>query len=459
MKIPFIGSTKLHPSITANNQLSINCYEVPSEGGVSEASLVGSPGTYLYEDIPAGESRGLITCFDRIYAVIGTTLYEVEDGSYTDFGTVAGTGRVGMAYDDNYLVIVTGTGNPGYTFDPYAGTPTATPIADDDFNGADTVTYLEGFFIFTIGDDTWFTSDLFDATLYTASNQARNIRIPDKTLNMVGDHGELFAFNERSIDVWYLTENIDFPWEQNKAASIERGCYAKWSIVTEDNTIFFLGDDLMVYRLNGYTPNIISDTGVGTSLSNCSHSNLVNAYAFIYTDHGHKFYQLTVPNEVTWVFDVATKKWHTKKHYDLETHHAFDYVFFENQHIILDSRDNGKVLVMDRTEYQDVDTDLVLIRRGQFATNEDKILHWKKIKISMETGKGLALDDANIKIRHSDDRGKTWKGEKTLSYGKSGEYDKQVIRRHCGSSRVRQWEIEISEPYARNIHDVFGVVT
>jgi len=464
MRLPLLGSTKEHPSIVCNNQKSINWYPVPSDGGVSSFGMIGSPGTLLFGSA-AGEARGIVKYGEECYVVTGTSLSKIDvNGTATTIGTVAGAGRVGITTGSGWIVITTGANNPGYMYD---GT-TFSQITDSDFPGGDTVSFIDNFFVFSSTDnDQWFISDLTSTTgfgpaqMFTADQVATNIRKGDKTLNMVPDHGELFAFGDDGIDVWYNSANVDFPFDRNDSAAIERGCKAKWSIAADDNTLFFLGDDLIVYRMNGYNPQRISDVSVEKALSSYPDADLKNAYGFIYTDHGHKFYQLTVPNRETWVYDVATQQWHNKKHFDLPTHHAFDYIKCYGKHLILDSRGNGQVHEMKRSYYDDNGTVLRSERNSQFVSKNDDRIRWKKVKIAMETGVGLPTgqgSDPIIMVRHSDDRGRTLKNEKQLKFGEGGRYKKQVIRRHAGSSRIRQWEFAVTDPVPRNIADIYAVI-
>ena len=460
MRLPLLGSTKEHPSVVVNDQKSINWYVVESNGGVSPFGLIGSPGTKLWgTSSDSGEARGIHRMAGIPYTVVGTTLTKFdENGSATNLGEITGTGRVGMANDGTNLVIVTGAGKDGFVYD---GT-TLSKITDTDFYGADDVDFMDNFFIFLSQDnDQWFISDLSSATSYTADQVATNIRKPDKTIKMISDHGELFAFGEHGTDVWYNSGNADFPFDRNDSAAIERGCKARWSVVRDDNTLFFLGDDLLVYRMSGYTPQRISDISIETALSSYNDADLVNAEGFVYTDHGHKFYQITIPNNETWVYDVATNEWHNKKHFDLSTHHAFGYVYCFGKHLIMDRRNNGQVHEMSRDYYDDNGTTLRSERTSSFVTDEDRRLRWKRVKIAMETGVGLTSgqgSDPIIMLRVSDDRGRTFKNEKQLKFGEGGKYKKQVIKRHLGSSRHRQIEIAVTDPVPRNIADAYAVI-
>ena len=458
MRLPLLGDTQEHPSIISNNQKTINWYPVPSKGGISPFSLICSPGSVQLASVTAGESRGFIKVGDLPYAVVGTSLYCFDENiQVSNLGTIAGSGRVGMAHDGTNLVIVTGVGNPGYVFDG----STLSTITDPDFPGADDVTFLYGFFVASsFNDDQIYVSDLNSPTSWPAASSFFDEK-PDKLKRIIVDHGEIFAFGTEGTEVWYFSGDLSFPFERNQSAIIDRGTKATWSVRRDDNTVFFLGDDLIVYRMEGYNPVRISDESVETALSSYTKINLENSYAFTYTDHGHKFYQLTIPNHETWVYDIATGQWHNRKHFDLKIHHAFDYVWAYGKHIILDNRDNGLFLEWSRSIYDDNGTTLKSERKSQYISNSDQRIRWKRLKIVMETGVGLPTgqgSDPIITMRISDDRGRTFKNEKQLKIGQAGRYKKQVIKRHLGSSRVRQYELSISDPVPRNIADVYAVV-
>lgn len=464
MRLPMLGGTQDHPSIAANNQKSINWYPVPSKGGVSPFSLIGSPGTSLFSTSTViGEARGFIKMAGLPYAVVGTSLQCFDvNASISNLGTIAGSGRVSMAQDGTRLLILTGLNNPGYVWDG----STLTQISDSDFVGGDYAEYLYGHFVVGVNStDEMYVSDSVDGVAnplsWTGNNNAFFNQNPDKLKRIIEDHGELFAFGEEGTEVWYFVPDIAFPFARNQSAIIERGTKASWSVARDDNTVFFLGNDLIVYRMEGYNPIRISDEGVETALSSYSDINLQNAYAFTYTDHGHKFYQLTIPNEETWVYDVATQIWHNKKHFDLKTHHAFDSVKAFGKQLILDNRSNGQFHEMSRDYFSDNGTTLRCVRKSQFISREDYRLRMKKIKFAMETGVGLPTgqgSDPILTLRFSDDRGRTFKNEKYLKFGENGRYKKQVIRRNLGSFRVRQAEFSISDPVPRNIADVYAVI-
>lgn len=456
MKLNLIGPQQKGVSIAVNNQLTQNCYLITTPGGRNEVALIGSPGTALFSTI-TGACRGVHVLGSTYYAVFGTTLYSVSSaGTAASLGTIAGSGRVDIADDGTNMVIVTGYGNPGYVYDGSLAT-----ITDPDFPGADTVEYTGGFFVFTSTGENWFISEVNSATSYNALDVAANDG--EEVLTIREDHREILLFGPKNTRVWMNTGNVDFAFERNDSIEIERGTYAQWSVAKDDNTLFFLGDDLVVYRMEGYTPVRVSDEGTEAELSQYledgHNADLQAAYAYAYTDHGHKFYKLTVPNRGTHVFDVAMGAWHSRKHWDYETHHSFDYAFCYGKHLV--GGIDGNVYHMSRSYHDDDGTTLKRIRRSQVFAGDDRRLRWKEIKLIMNVGEGLTTgqgSDPEVVIHWSNDYGRTWSSERQLSIGQAGDYTKTVATRNCGSARNRIIEYYQTDPVPFEVMDAYAVV-
>ncbi len=462
MRIDLIGSQQKGLSVVLSNQESFNCYVVPTPGGRAQVGLVGSPGSIKLTTI-AGACRGGWKMANVAYFVFGSALYRINASlTATSLGAIAGSNRVSMADNGNQLVIVTGTGTPGYVYDATAAT--LNTITDPDFPGADTTSYVDGYFQFSTSDGQWFISDLGDGTQYSSLDFATNEKSPDGLLTVIADHGETMCFGEETIQPWIDTGNADFPFEPNGSVSvIERGLYARHSVSKDDNTLFFLGDDLIVYRLNGYTPVVVSDEGTNVELSNYLkdgyEADLRNAYAFTYTDHGHKFYQLTVPNRGTHVFDIATNQWHRKKHWDYETHHAAAYVNAYGRHLF--GGITGNLYELSRDAYTDDSVTLKRLRRARVIAQDGKRLRFKKLEYVMDVGNGLITgqgSDPVMAVRWSDDNGRSWSNERLLGLGVAGDYDKKVITRNMGSSRGRIIENYVTDPIPFVMADAYAVI-
>lgn len=449
MRIDLLGSQQQALSVVLSDQESENCFVVPTPGGRGPLGMVGCPGSINHATV-SGACRGARKMDGVPYLVYGAALYSFDSSlTATNRGAVAGTGRVSMANSDDQLVIVTGYGLAGYVYTK--ATSTLSQITDPDFPGADTVDYVDGYFLFTGTGGQWFLSALGDGSDFNALDFVTNEKSPDDTLAIVQDHGEAMCFGEETIEAWSNTGNADFPFERNGSAAIERGLYARFSIAKDDNTLFFLGDDLMVYRMNGYTPQIVSDEGTGTELSNYLkdgyETDLRNAYAYSYTDHGHKFYVLTVPNRGTHVYDISTQQWHKRKHWDYETHHSAAYVEAYGRHLF--GGIDGNLYQYSRDTYADDTAVLKRRRRCRVIASDGRRLRFKKLKLVFDTGNGLLAgqgSDPKLVLRWSDDNGRSWSNERLLGMGVAGDYQRQVICRHMGSSRERLFEFYLTDP-------------
>src|SRR5690348_1577296 len=109
-----------------------------------------------------------------------------------------------------------------------------------------------------------------------------------------------------------------------------------------DNSLFWLGNDGIVYRANGYTPQRVSTHPVEQAISRCNRNA---AFAFTFEDRGHKVYYLTFPDGETWGYDAASGEWHRRKSYGLRRWRIADLVYW-NGHWIGGDYVNGKLYVL-----------------------------------------------------------------------------------------------------------------
>jgi len=454
VKINLIGGNKEGLSIAIDNEIAINCYPISRNGGSAQVRTMGSA---VFSSI-TGAARGSIKMAGVLYAVFGTTFYSINStGTATVIGTVSGSGRVSLATDQTNIVIVTGYGAPGYT---YNGTTFST-IADSDFPGADRVNFTGGYFTFSWPGG-WFLSEV-NALTFNALDFVARVGETD-ILAQVEDHGEVVNFHDDKIKVWVNTGNSDFAFELNGAAIIERGTYAGDTVVKDDNTVFFLGNDLMVYRMQGYTPVVASDDGLNASLSNYIENgyedDVRSAYGYTYTDHGHKFYVLTIPNRGTHVINIATGATHKLKHWDYETHHSHSYQYCYGKHLICGL--DGNVYDMSRTYFDDAGDIQLITRRMTVVSMDDALMHFKSLKLIMDTGHGLAVgqgSDPQLMVRWYDDDGRTPRAERQVSLGLMGQYRKSIKLTGLGSARRRTFEISQSDPVVFGLLDAQAVIT
>lgn len=273
------------------------------------------PGLRAFATCGDGPHRGSRDVEGTIYTVSGSTLYRVNtDGTYAALGTIPGTGRVSMTHNavngGNQLVI--GNRVSGYVWDTAA--ETLTQITDEAFAG---FAYCDFLGQYIVGVDQtrrfWYHSELNDALSYNSLDRYQAETSPDRITGLLASHNEVLVFGERTIEPWAndpVNNAASTAFQLNRGAVIERGCASGFTICRLDNSVFFLGDDGKVYRLNGYTPVPVSTQAQESAWRGLDWGK---AFAFTYEDSGHVVYYLTFPDGQTWGYDVPSQRWHRRE--------------------------------------------------------------------------------------------------------------------------------------------------
>ncbi|MGM0614767.1 MAG: packaged DNA stabilization protein [Pseudomonadota bacterium] len=405
--------------------------------------LYGTPGTARFSLLPTWPVLGLHRMGETLYAVTTSKLYSVEwNGKHKELADVELSGRVSMANNGRDLVLVDGIN--GYAWDSQE--ESITQLGGDGWYPANTVTYQDGYFIFNrAGTGQFFLSELlnvtFDPLAYATAEGA-----PDDTLAVLSDHRELWVFGEHSIEVWYNSGDPDFPFERMQGAFIERGIAAPHSAAKMDNSVFWLGDDGVIYRASGYQPQRISTHAVEYSILDADNAD---AFAYTYTEEGHVFYVLTFPSiQKTWCFDVATGLWHERAHSEWGRHHGNCYANAYGHHLIGDWQ-NGLIYMLDMNALDDAGDEIRRHAVSPPLSARRQRMNIFSLELDMGSGIGLAHgqgENPQAMLRWSDDGGNTWSHEYWSSIGRMGKYLTRVIWRRLGSCRQRQFEIVITDP-------------
>lgn len=522
MKSPILGSSYVIRSVNAADNRMVNLYpEVIAEGGKEPAYLQRCPGLELKVEMPDGPIRGLWVLGDFLYVVAGSKLYKLdesfntesdagaelllEDGGYLlledggnislqsssgieSIGDISGTGPVSMA--DNGTQIFIAANPDGYIYNSV--TQAFSQITDEDFPGAVTVGYLDGYFVFNEPNSqrVWVTQ-LLDGLSIDPLDFASAEGSPDGLVSLIIDHREAWLFGTNSVEVWYNSGEADFPLTRIQGAYNEIGCIAPYSVAKMDNSVFWLGADArgrgIVYRANGYQGVRISTHAVEYAIQ--QYDDLSDAVGYTYQQDGHTFYVLNFTNaDTTWVFDAATGSWHERAALEngLFTRHRGNcQANFANAPTIGDF-ENGKIYQFKLDVYDDAGATQKWLRSWRAlptGQNNLKRTAHHTLQIDIETGVGLsgyaftdtqylcteALDfldteleqdiildvdgtvgaDPQLMLRWSDDGGHTWNGYRQASMGRIGQFGYRTLFRRLGMTmklRDRVYEISGTDP-------------
>lgn len=428
----------------SGNELLVNVYPRASTGGKYPFNLINTPGLAFFCELPTFPVLGLHNNKGRVFAVTPSKMYEIfKDGTFKDLGDVDLKGRVVM--EDNGIQVVVVDGFKGFYYD--GRDQEVKQITDEAFYPATTVTYQDGYFLFDRkGTGQFFISELLDVAFdpldfATAEGQ------PDNLVAVLSDHREIFLFGTETIEVWYNSGASDFPFERNQGAFIEKGCAARYSVAKQNNTVYFIGSDLMVYQMTGYTPVRISNHAVEKTLKNVT---LDDAFAYTYQSEGHLFYVLTIPERnLTWCYDISTGAWHVRQSYQFGRHQSNNAIFFDSKTLVGDFQ-NGRIYQMAANFYTDDGEPVIREFVLPTVNNGREFLTVDSLEFDMGTGVGLILgqgDDPELRVYFSKDSGKTYSQNfKRGRIGKVGEYLTRAKVNRFGAARQFTFKVEISDP-------------
>tara|TARA_R110000744_G_scaffold256733_3_gene372238 strand:- start:1289 stop:2665 length:1377 start_codon:yes stop_codon:yes gene_type:complete len=441
-QIPLVANTA--EGDIAGQEILVNVYPRQSDGGKYPFTLINTPGLAFFLELPTFPVKAVHQNGNRAFAATSTKLYEIfKNGTFKELGDVDLVGRVVMEDNRNQLVMVDGF--KGYYFD--ANTNLVKQITASGFYPASTVTYQDGYFIFDRkGTGQFFISNLLDVTFdpldfATAEGQ------PDPLVAVLSDHREVFMFGTETIEIWYNSGAADFPFERNQGAFVEKGCGARYTVAKQNNTVYFVGSDLMVYQMSGYTPIRISTHAVERTLKDV---DLSSAFAYTYQDEGHLFYVLTIPaRDLTWCLDISTGAWHIRQSYQFGRHQSNNAIFFDSKTLVGDFQ-NGRIYQMAANYYTDDGEPVVrefvlpVVNKGRDFLTVDSL------EFDMGTGVGLTFgqgDDPELRVYFSKDNGNVYSQNfKVGKIGKKGNYLSRAKVNRFGCARQFTFKIEISDP-------------
>lgn len=466
MQFPLVGGSYRSRSLNLDAQRTINLFPVMgmSEGSKVVKALFGTPGKRLLVDL--GGVDGLRALYrptkgDAI-VVAGARVYRLTTGWLpTLVGNIDSAETPVRIADDGALAVIV-TGPKGYVLN--MTTNALTEITDGAFYGADAVYFTKGVFVFNRPGTAQYylaTSSDGETLVFDGLDFASATTNAERIVVHAVNHEELFLFKETVTEVWRATGG-DFLFSRDTNASIEKGCDAPFSVLSLDNTLFWLGGDKdgggIVWRMNGYTPQRVSHDGVEFAIQN--YATVADAEAYTYQQEGHTFYVLSFPSaNATWALDVATGEWHERAYLlgttgTLQRDRANCHMLYGGEHVVGDW-ENGKLYALDLGYYTDNGDPIAAIRSCPHISgtgyNEIK---FHRIRVDIESGVGLSAGqgaDPHMMIRWSDDGGHTWSSIKTKSMGKIGEFKRRVSMDRLGSGRDRVFEISITDPVKRVI--------
>lgn len=422
MRIGAVGPDYVSLSPIADCQMTMEWYleNIESGQGKSAAALYPTPGKNLLAALTGGQGRGIETGQGRTFAVVGTTLWEIAPPlgnlTKTNRGQIVSDGKpVFMAFGPTQLLIAS-AGNlycfqlAQQTKSDGSGTVlaanTLTLIATYNatagyglLGNVSRVVFAQGFFYALIANSNQIQqSNALDGSSWQGVAETQISVFSDNIVGIFVDHLLLWVFGPTKIQPYTNTGDFPFTDDPIVGGIIEQGLAAAASIVSADNSIFWIGADTrgqgIVWRANGYTPERVSTFALEAELN--SYATIADAVGFAYQEEGHTFVQYNFPTaQTTRVLDVSNGTWHRRGYWNQQTgsytqSRAGFHTFNFGAHIVLDPT-NGNVYQQSINFTNDAGNPIRRVRRFPHISNEQAWQFHARLWLDVEAGLGPTL--------------------------------------------------------------------
>lgn len=458
------GSTIGRDGQVANARL-VNAYaEDNGEDAKSRYTIYAAPGRTRWDSAShEGGNRGMIE-LDRnnLIAVLGNTVASFDaSGNSTPLASIVGSTRVIMARNRRTTPQIGIVTDVGQYYVLEAGV--LTQNSDSDLPAPNSIAYLDGFFLYGIDDGRIFASDLEDANSiqadafdYAKSDSSRLRRV-------IANAGHLYVMKEKGAEIWradpsLASENFPFsPVQQD----IDIGISAPHSIAGFSRGLGWIDDEGVVrFGRDGDAQRISSHT-VERAIQDLNSAELDGVYGFSHTFQGHETYVLSSARW-TWCYDTTNPKnpWYERSNRD-------GGPWAPNAHAIFNGRDivgnavNGQLHYIDPENYRDGGDHLLMEIWCAQSHRFPNRMTVDAVEIDAISGVGLNSGDAHndapqLMVDYSDNGGKTFHGERSVSLGPIGDFRRAIRLNRWGqvNEKGRIWRIRASAAVLRGVNQV-----
>jgi hypothetical protein len=429
-----------------------NCYvELQGPAGKAKYVVLPSDGAIEHSEVTDTPCRGFIFLedLDLLYTFHGSSAWKVNSaGVATYVGTIPGIDRVQLTRNKKATPQITVRCDAGlYLIENDIILDIVDADLPDDIVTLDT---LGEYTLYGNEDGRVFYSEQGETVNVDALDFFTAEQSADKLVRIKVDQGAAFLFNQNTIEEWPLTGNADSPFEFRRV--IQKGLKARDSVVHCDLTLMWVGNDGIVYRLEGYSPKRISNHEVERLIDGDDAAE--DILGFTWSRGGHTFYALK-GSDWTRVYDASTGEWHKRKSTGLDVW-RFQFAAMAWGRPIFGDQESGGVFYPDADTYTEDGEIMTYKVRSPFmhAFPDGGIVD--RISVDFLAGQGVTLASAQgfnpiLMVSHSIDGGNTFSVPRHIAMGHQGEYDTEVNSWRWGKfgSKGVVWELSVTDPVGR----------
>ena len=455
--VPFARQSNPQEFREQGDERLINAHaETLGEGRNAKVRIRMSPGLTSFGTAAAQfGARGAIKAGDYIYVVYetGVAKYDSAGTRTTLTGGIAGTAAVSMALNAASTPQIGVIASSRY-YVIENDVISQVPISDITGFTPTSICWIAGYFILTDEDGRFFNTGLNNAKSINGLDFATAEGNPDGLLGGIALRNELWLFGEETAEVWGLKSSPPArgsPFERLGGSWISKGCKSYHSIVVVDNTLFWVGNDGIVYRNDAYRPLRVSHEGVERSIANATSPSTIRGGT--YTIHGHAFYVISDAT-FTWVYDIKEGRWHERKSLRMDRWKASTFINAFDKWLV-GTNDGGDIYEIDMDVRLEgtaaIPWELHSIDMGDIPERATVSC----VEINFVTGRathsGTVPQTAPfIELSYSDDGGATYSSPRQITLGSTGEYAERCRAWKFGRTGAkwgRRWKMTGSDPH------------
>ncbi len=454
------------PDPRASSRGTVNCFSELAPQTSKADSKQAQPPAYLRRapgittlTTNGGSSitaRGIWEMAGVTYVVIGTKLYTLTSaGVLTQVASgIQGSGFVRMTDNTACLVILVPGTTTCYTYCPNGGGFAQLSAAGFTSYGAIDCWFVDSYIVFLalngkqfFNDDGQAVSGQNQITFNSAAVFPRELAT-DLFIGGAVDHREVILFGERTSEGYLNVGNpTGSPFNSAPQSFMEIGMHplAAYTAVKQDQTIFWIANDLTVRRRNGQTPIRVSNPAIESLLST---SNIAGIYGLAYTIAGHLMVAYTAP-QAGWtiVYDCTTGEWHKMSSLINGIGYwrpAFIYNTFGMQ-LVCDSQ-TGSIGYLDTTATTEFGNPMAFELTTQSVYDGHNRISHRRVEIVITAGESTSLTTGAYVTCYISDEGRTYRALPMRSLGAIGQYKARAYWHNVGTARDRVYKFRVSDP-------------
>jgi hypothetical protein len=432
-------------SLPFSAQRCVNWIPTAAESASATGRKLSQPlGLKILADSATGVNRGALVMSEVPYFVNGKTLVSISRANViTQHGAISGSGRVSMATNGRYLVVVV-PGQTSYAFDNTNNTLTA--ITDPDFRASDSVVYKDGYFVFSASDGSvFFNSALNDPFSFDGLDFGTAEINPDRITGLHVNHNELFVSGFDTIELFQNIGGSGFPFQRIPGANIQKGVRAPFSMVEFDNTFCFVGGGLnekpAIWKVTGSSSaQKISTDAIDQVIQKYTEAEIESAFALTFSDRGQHlalftFESTTTPSR-TFVYNATASAYtESKVWFELQTgtkdnrFRVQSIVYAYGKLMVGDSL-SGIIGELDHSTLDYYGDEIWRRSVTSPFSNQGLPIFSGDFEATFESGVGLTTGNGSnpqAALDFSDNGGRTFTGQINRPIGKIGKYGQRAV--------------------------------